>query len=84
VVAVKEQRTATRVDINVRFFVHVRESEDEPDMVGLSLECKAIDFSPCGMQFLTNSILSPGALVLRHRLSPSSHPLPLMMNTNQD
>ena len=36
-VAVKEQRTETRVDINVRFFVHVHESEDEPDMVGLSL-----------------------------------------------
>lgn len=62
-VAVKEQRTETRVDINVRFFVHVHESEDEPDMVGLSLECKAIDFSPSGMQFSTNSVLSPGALV---------------------
>lgn len=58
-----EQRTETRVDFNVRFFVHVHESENEPDMVGMSLECGAIDFSAHGMQFSTNSLLSPGALV---------------------
>ena len=58
-----EQRTETRVDFNVRFFVHVHESEDEPDMVGLALECQTIDFSSHGMQFSTNSVLSPGALV---------------------
>ncbi|MDA0273104.1 MAG: PilZ domain-containing protein [Proteobacteria bacterium] len=58
-----EQRTEARVDFNVRFFVHVHESEKEPDMVGLSLECEAIDFSAQGMQFSTNSLLSPGALV---------------------
>jgi len=72
-VAVKGQRTAMRVDNNVRFFVDIHESEDEPDMVGLSLVCKTIDFSSCGMQFSTNSVLSP-----------SSHPLPLMVNTHQD
>jgi len=58
-----EQRTEARVDFNARFFVHVHESEAEPDMVGLSLECEAIDFSAHGMQFSTNSVLSPGALV---------------------
>ena len=61
--ATMEQRTETRVDFNVRFFVHVHESVDEPDMVGLSLECEAIDFSAHGMQFSTNSVLSAGTLV---------------------
>lgn len=58
-----EQRTETRVDFGIRFFVHVHESESEPEMVGLSLECEAIDFSAHGMQFSTNSVLSTGALV---------------------
>lgn len=62
-VAAMEQRTEARVGFDVRFFVHVHESEDEPDMVGLSLECEAIDFSTHGMQFSTNSLLSPGAQI---------------------
>jgi hypothetical protein len=61
--AAMEQRTETRVDVNVRFFIHVHESEDEPEMVGLSLECEPLDFSAYGLQFSTNSVLSPGALV---------------------
>lgn len=62
-VAVMEHRAESRVDFNVRFFVHVHESKAEPDMAGLSLECEAIDFSAHGMQFSTNSVLSNGALV---------------------
>ena len=58
-----EQRAEERVDISLRFFVQVHESEEDPDMVGLSLECEAIDFSAHGMQFSTNSELSIGALV---------------------
>lgn len=58
-----EHRAETRMDFNVRFFVHVHESKNEPDMVGLSLECEAIDFSAHGMQFSTNSVLSTGSLV---------------------
>ena len=58
-----EQRKEARIDYNVRFFVHVHESEDEPDMVGMSLECEAIDFSAHGVQFSTNSVLTAGTLV---------------------
>ena len=53
-----EKRREARVDANVRFFVQVHESEKEPDMVGQSLECEAVDFSAHGMQFSTNAELS--------------------------
>lgn len=58
-----EQRSEARVDFNVHFFVHVHESESEPDMVGMSLQCKAIDFSAHGMQFSTNAELSAKTLL---------------------
>ena len=58
-----EQRSENRIEQSFRFFVHVHESEAEPDMVGMSLQCEAIDFSAHGMQFSTNSELSPGSLV---------------------
>ena len=53
-----EQRSEQRVDVDVRFFVHVHESEQDPDMVGQSLQCEAIDFSAHGIQFSTNAELS--------------------------
>ena len=58
-----EQRSEQRVGSDVRFFVHVHESSAEPDMVGMSLECEAVDMSAHGMQFSTNSELSAGALL---------------------
>jgi hypothetical protein len=59
----QEQRVEERVDVNVRFFVNVHESALEPEMMGQSLECEAIDFSAHGMQFSTNRELSSGALL---------------------
>lgn len=58
-----EQRSEARVDVNIRFFVHVFESEDDPDMVGLSLESDAVDLSAHGMQLSTGAELSAGALL---------------------
>ena len=58
-----DQRREERVENNVRFFVHVYASETDPDMVGMSLECEAIDFSAHGMQFSTNADLSAGTLL---------------------
>jgi len=58
-----EQRSEERIEHNFRFFVHVHESKSEPDMVGMSLECEAIDFSAHGMQFSTNSELTAGTLL---------------------
>jgi hypothetical protein len=58
-----EQRGEERIDHNVRFFVNVFESKEEPDMAGMALECEAVDFSAHGMQLSTNAIISAGALV---------------------
>ena len=58
-----EQRSEERIDYNVRFFVHVHESEHEPDMVGQSLAGEAIDFSAHGLQFTTNAELSASTLL---------------------
>lgn len=60
---ITEQRKEIRVDSDIRFFVHVFHSEEEPDMVGMSLECEAIDFSAHGLQFSTNSTLTAGTLL---------------------
>jgi len=46
-----DKRAEPRVTHNIRFFVHVHECEDDPDLVGTSLACEAIDFSTRGMQF---------------------------------
>ena len=58
-----EQRREERVEHNVRFFVHIFESKNEPEMVGMSLEGEAVDFSAHGMQFSTNVELSPSTLL---------------------
>lgn len=55
-----EQRGEARIDHNVRLFVHVHRADDEPEMVGVSLEGEAVDFSAHGMQFKTKAELSPG------------------------
>ncbi len=58
-----EQRKEARVDYTIRFFVNVYQSVHEPEMVGMSLECEALDFSAHGMQFSTNAMLSAGTFV---------------------
>ncbi|MDA0977685.1 MAG: PilZ domain-containing protein [Proteobacteria bacterium] len=56
-----EQRTEARIASDIRFFVNIHESSHEPDMVGMSLECEAVDVSAHGMQFSTHSELSAGS-----------------------
>ena len=58
-----DKRAEARVEHNVRFFVHVHEAKNEPDMVGVSLECEAIGVSAHGMQFSTKVELSAGAII---------------------
>ncbi len=58
-----EHRSEARVDFNVRFFVAIHKSWNAPEMVGVSLECEAVDFSAHGMHFVTNIELSPATLV---------------------
>jgi len=58
-----DKRGEPRVAHQIKFFVHVHECDEDPDMVGVSVECEAIDFSTHGMQFKTNGELIPGSLV---------------------
>lgn len=52
-----EQRGEPRIAHEIKFFVHVHECKDDPDMVGVSVECEAIDVSTRGMQFRSNGKL---------------------------
>ena len=58
-----DKRGEPRVPHQIRFFVHVEECKDDPDLVGVSVECEAIDFSTRGMQFKTNTSLYPRSLL---------------------
>lgn len=58
-----DKRSEARIPHNVRFFVHIHECEDDPDMVGVSIACEAIDFSPKGLQFRTDQSLISGSLL---------------------
>ena len=58
-----EQRSEARVPHNIRFFVHVHECREDPEMVGVSVACEAVDFSPNGLQFRTDQPLLQGSLI---------------------
>ena len=49
-----DKRLEPRIEHEVKFFVHIKECRDDPDLVGLSVECTAIDVSTRGMQFRTD------------------------------
>jgi hypothetical protein len=58
-----EQRREPRIPKHVRFFIHVHECEEDPDMVGTSVTCEAVDFSIHGLQFKTDAQLYRGSLL---------------------
>jgi hypothetical protein len=58
-----DNRAEPRVTHHIRFFVHVQACDDNPELIGTSVECEAIDFSTCGMQFKTEHLL-PAATLL--------------------
>jgi hypothetical protein len=58
-----DKRGEPRVAHQIKFFVHVHECNEDPDMVGVSVECEAIDFSTHGVQFKTNGQLIPYSMV---------------------
>lgn len=53
-----DKRGEPRVPHQIKFFVHVHECKEDPDMVGVSVEAEAIDFSTRGMQFKTDTKLT--------------------------
>lgn len=58
-----DKRSEARVPTAIRFFVHVHECKDEPELVGVSVACEAVDFSPHGLQFRTDRKLIPKSLL---------------------
>lgn len=60
---VMDKRGEPRVPHQIKFFVHVHECKEDPDMVGVSVEAEAIDFSTRGMQFKTDIRLPSRALL---------------------
>lgn len=54
-----DKRSEPRIEHKVRFFVHVHECEEDPDMVGVSIACEALDFSSHGLQLRADQELSP-------------------------
>lgn len=58
-----DKRVEPRVPHEVKFFIHIRECEQDHELVGLSVECVAIDLSTRGMQFKTDVKLHPGSIL---------------------
>lgn len=52
-----DQRLEPRVPHEVKFFIHIEECPVDQELVGLSVECVAVDVSTRGMQFRTDIAL---------------------------
>lgn len=58
-----DKRMHARMDSDDRLFVQVVLSAADPDLVGTTVSCTAINLSVGGIQFLTNSAIPNGALL---------------------
>lgn len=58
-----DKRGESRVSHNIRFFVHVSECDEDPDLIGVSVSCEAIDFSANGLQFRTDHVIPIGSML---------------------
>ena len=58
-----KQRSEDRIERDEDIFVHVKSCIEKPELVGLSIPCKAEDFSPHGLKHHSELPLSPGSLV---------------------
>ena len=56
-----DKRVEPRVPHEVKFFVHIKECEQDAELIGLSVECVAVDLSTHGMQFKTDVELYSGS-----------------------
>jgi len=56
-----DKRGEPRVTHNIRFFVHVSECDEDPDLVGVSVTCEGVDFSTHGLQFRTDELIPVGS-----------------------
>lgn len=58
-----DKRMHPRLDSNDRLFAQVVLSSENPAMVGLTLACRAVNFSLGGLQFTCAESLPPGTLL---------------------
>ena len=58
-----DKRVRPRLDSDDRLFAQVVLSAEDPSMVGLTLACKAVNFSLGGLQFTCSESLPPGTLL---------------------
>lgn len=58
-----ENRSEPRIERDISIFVHVNSCEGNPDLVGVSISCKATDLSPHGLRFISDLRLPPESLV---------------------
>ena len=58
-----EKRSEQRISNGIRFFVHLNTCETNPDLVGKSFSCEAVDFSHHGLQFRMGVAIPAGSLV---------------------
>ena len=59
----QDQRMHPRLDSDDRLFTQVVLSSDEPDLVGTTLSCTAVNLSVGGIQFRTNAPVPTGSLL---------------------
>ncbi len=52
-----------RIEHKIRFFVHIHDCPDDPDLIGMSIACEAIDFSTHGLQLRADRELVPGTML---------------------
>jgi hypothetical protein len=58
-----EHRSEARVEHQIRLFFEVYECLGDPDLIGRSIECEAIDFSIHGLQIQTDQQVPTDAML---------------------
>lgn len=56
-----EKRSEERVSRNIRLFVHVSKCDEDPDLIGVSIRCEGVDFSPHGLRFRAEDLIPVGS-----------------------
>ncbi len=54
-----DKRREPRIELLVKFFVHVHECAEDPDLAGVSVASEALDCSSHGLQLRTDQDLAP-------------------------
>ena len=58
-----DKRSEARTHRNVGIFVHIHTCKEHPELIGSSIPCDAMDFSPHGLRIKSNLLLPPESLI---------------------